>query len=227
MKVKIALFLAVFATFLGFVAVAEVAATEPTVIIMPSRYTVVQFAFDIARLRRNVYLMTYEQLASSKAPVYHVWDEKKQDWVRIELNDYMTGSIFAQTPKRVILVGSDKEIVSELSVAPSYCEGPNRIKALDVVTLVNSLNKVMDFTKSEWKWLGQRHQIEFKDLNADRRKYGKYGKPGSDITMPEAKITEQEKLVINTVDIAEPKPEVPEKAPEVKPEVKPIPPEDK
>ena len=223
MKLKFAMFMAVFATFLGLIVVSDTIATEPTVIVMPSRYTVVQFAFDVARLRRNVYLMTYEKLASSKAPAYHVWDETKQDWVRVELNDYLTGAIFAATPKNVVLIGSDKDVVSELTAAPAYCQVPLRVQALDVVTLVNSLNKVMEFTAREWKWLGERHQIEFKDLNADRRKYGKYGKPGSDITMPEAKIAQPETIVITPVEVSQPAPEVLEKTSEVKP----TPPEDK
>ena len=71
-----------------------------------------------------------------------------------------------------------------------------------MLTLVNSLDHIFDFSSREWKWLAKEHQLELKDLNSDRRKYGRFGKPGEEQTVPMPGRTEVESTVTSeTVDV--------------------------
>ena len=55
------------------------AAKRDAVIVMPGRYTVVQFAFDVARIR-PVELVAYDKGVGDEPLLLHVWDAAAADW---------------------------------------------------------------------------------------------------------------------------------------------------
>jgi hypothetical protein len=60
-----------------------------------------------------------------------------------------------------------------------------RIASLTPVDLLNELNRDLAFTPMEWRWLAKRYGLTLTDLNAERRRYGKYGPPGSKPVKPQ------------------------------------------
>ena len=172
-----------------------------TVMVIPARYTIVQFSFDILALR-PVSLVSYGNGEVAESQAMHIWDPKARQWVPTNVEEYNTGAIFDVTPQRVVLIGSDQDLPANLiSASSTLCSDVTRVPTLDIVTLVNALNDSLKFHPREWRWLAARHRLQLKDLNAERRRYGKYGKPGSkkkDSPLPvtEGESREAETLVI-------------------------------
>lgn len=166
----------------------------PTCIVIPTRYTIVQFSFDLMRLRRDIYLVAHDKEIGGDATVLHVWDDKTQDWVRVGVEEYVAGTVFTALPKRLIVVGGQNDLPEELASAPSWVSEAYQIESLDLVQILNRLQTVFRFNEREWQWLAKRYNITFEDLNAERRRYGKYGKPGEEnqASMPGA--VREEKL---------------------------------
>ncbi|MBN1557004.1 MAG: hypothetical protein JW951_02525 [Lentisphaerae bacterium] len=150
---------------------------DAAVMLIPSRYTIVQFAFDIARLR-PVTPVAFDTPPGLEKPVVHRWDAPRRDWVRVSLDDYRTGAAFGTVPPLAILVGPATDIPVALAEPPEGCRRVMRIPTLDLVTLVNALNAQFNFSGREWEWLARRHGLVLKDLNAERRRWGRYGPPG-------------------------------------------------
>lgn len=174
--------------FLGVCsAEASVSVVEgPTCIVIPTRPTLVQFSFDLLRLRRQIYLVAQDKEIGGNATVLHVWDDATQDWIRVGVEEYIAGTVFTQAPRRLIVVGGKADVPDELAAAPAWAEEAYQIESLDLVTILNKFQIIFKFNEREWKWLAKRYNITFEDLNAERRRYGRYGKPGEDKnkTMP-------------------------------------------
>ncbi len=149
-----------------------------TCIVVPTRHTVVQFSFDLLRLRREIYLVAQDKEIGGDATVLHIWDDSTQDWVRIGVEEYVAGTVFTQKPKRLIVVGGENDVPVELAAAPEWAEEAYQVESLDLVTLLNKFQIIFRFNEREWQWLAKRYNITFEDVNAERRRYGRYGKPG-------------------------------------------------
>lgn len=145
-----------------------------TLLVVPSRYTIVQLAFDVAKLRPTT-LVAYEVEPRHKTMVLHRWDANANDWMRMAQEDYTSGMAYRPVPLRAILVGGDADLPAALTELPSGMD-VQRIPTLKVAPMVNALNETLSFTPSEWRWLARRHRLELEDLNAERRRLGKYGR---------------------------------------------------
>ena len=145
----------------------------PTLLVIPARYTLVQFAFDIARLR-SVYLLSYRNDGDSYSTF--ILDKSSQDW--LDADPASGGSLFAVVPAHTIIIGSVDE--RALSLADFTGDGSvtSRIPSLDLKDVVNGLNEHFHFRGTEWRWLAARYQLELNDRNAERRRWGRYGRPG-------------------------------------------------
>ncbi len=158
-------------------------AGDAVLLVVPARPTIVQYGFDIATLRPAV-LVSYQHAARSSTPILHVWDKASQEWTRISIEEYSSGASFPKTPKRAIVIGDNVALVSKLVEAAASIGNVRSIPTLNLMDLSNSLNEDLKFSAGEWKWLAKMHGLQLKDLNADRRRYGKYGKPGEKRTPP-------------------------------------------
>jgi len=172
----------------------------PTWLVIPARYTIVQLGVDMADMR-DVELVSYFGDAATADPPMHVWDGDAGSWVRTGIGEYSSGAIPAADPAAIILVGGDKDLPGAIVRGSSWCESVGRIPTLNLATVINSLNEKLRFTPNEWRWLARRYGLKLKDQNAERRRYGKYGKPGerrrSPMPRPEP---EEETLVPVPVD---------------------------
>jgi hypothetical protein len=168
---------------LGTLAYSSLAADVPTVLVIPAKPSVVAFCTDVAMMR-NVDVVSYEMTKkTTNAPsvlVLNLWNGKGADWTKIGLEEYKAGSIFKEMPKRVIFVGDNQEVKTASSAMGDLSAIPN----LDTMGLANGLNDIFKFTSSQWKYLSKHYELKLKDLNWERRRYGKYGPPGSKLSAP-------------------------------------------
>ncbi|MDD4869574.1 MAG: hypothetical protein PHR77_03365 [Kiritimatiellae bacterium] len=159
-------------------------ASEPTLLVVPSHYTTVQLAFDIAKLRRNILIVSFSEAGVKTGQALYIWDSNTAAWVKITFADYNSGSIFSVKPERIIIIGSEKDVPPVLGEVSSWCSNVKRIPTLAILDTVNSLDKEFSFTSPEWKWLAKEYDLKLEDRNAERRRYGRYGKPGERTKAP-------------------------------------------
>lgn len=156
---------------------------KPVVLIVPARYTVVQVAFDMLSLR-PVTLLAYDSESDQGSPVMHIWHRQSRQWLRTTKAEYNSGAGIPTVPGEIIVVGSELDLPAGLNDAPPWCRNVRIIPTLRVADLVNELDKSLHFSPGEWRWLASKHRLKIKDHNAERRRYGKYGKPGSQAQVP-------------------------------------------
>lgn len=145
----------------------------PTLLVIPSRYTIVQFAFDVDRLR-SVYILAYRNEGDSVRSF--LWDKSNQEWLDVDPD--AEGSLFSVAPSRAILLGRVDEGAIALSELVADGAVTSRVPSLDLKDVANGLHEHMKFRGTEWRWLASRYKLELKDRNADRRRWGRYGPPG-------------------------------------------------
>ena len=171
------LILGLLSMFAGEVAAGVTDAGGPVLLVIPTRYTIVQFANDVATLRET-YIVSFEKSKDGALHLY-VWDRAADDWVKTDLDSYAGGGLFAVPPVEAFLIGADSDVPPALVTATSFCE-MKRIPNLNLVPIANTLNESLQFQASEWRWLAGRYKMQVVDLNEDRRRYGRYGKPGAE-----------------------------------------------
>jgi hypothetical protein len=151
----------------------------PAVLVIPARPAIVKLAFDIAGLRKSTALICYQIVQGSASPAVSIWDARGQDWVKTSLNDYASGGIFDPVPQQAILVGTDSDILAVIERSSSWSKKVIRVPSLNIMNVVNALDEALTFSPEEWTYLARTYDLKLQDQNAERRRYGKYGKPGS------------------------------------------------
>ena len=145
-------------------------------LVIPARYTLVQLAFDLHKLR-PITLAAYDNAAPHSTPVLHVWDPDQDDWILTEeprIRSVLAHRDFAES----VVIGADaawKETLDAIfrEVAPKL-----RLSDSSPAQVVNAVNQTQSFRPREWRWLAERHDLEIKDLQEERRRYGRFGRPG-------------------------------------------------
>ena len=175
-------------------AVSAADSSDPVLLVVPSHYTIVQLAFDIAKLRRNILIVSFSNAGVKTGQALYAWDSNVVEWTKTTFANYTSGDLFKVKPRKVIIMGSENDVPAVLAQA-SWCSDVKRIPSLDILGLVNSMNEDFRFTTLEWRWLAKEYDLKIQDLNAERRRYGKYGKPGEKqaIPMPTQPETKTEK----------------------------------
>ena len=170
--------------------------SDVTLLVVPSHYTTVQIAFDVAKLRRNIMMVSFSELGVKTGQALYVWDANASAWVKTTFADYGSGSIFAVKPQRVIIIGSEKDVPPVLGEVSTWCSNVKRIPTLNIMEVFNTLNESFSFTSPEWKWIAKTYDLKLEDKNAERRRYGKYGKPGerAQTPMPVAPVPDSPKI---------------------------------
>ena len=164
--------------------------------LIPARRRVVKLFQDVCRIRR-VTLISYQSQADGQDPTLHAWNGHA--WAATSLMDLADSPSSTQT----ILVGGQAILPSALVDATGDMEGRLILESMDIVSLITSLASTMDFSTRELKWLAKRHGMTITDLNAERRKYGRYGKPGAKQSiMPPVETTAEHKTVVEVEILA-------------------------
>ncbi len=150
-----------------------------TVIVMPARTRVVQLAFQVARVK-DVGLVAYNNSPSLAAPLIHVWNGR--EWVQIGVDEYVSGTFLPSGVDHLFVLGDSTSLPAAMAGDPKWAAHVHKTADLNVASLLNVLGPVLKFSSSEWRWLAEQNGLEITDRNADRRRYGRWGKSGTDAT---------------------------------------------
>ena len=147
-----------------------------SLLVTPARYNVLQVAFDTLS-RCNVVLVAYQEDATRRTPILHVWNGL--EWLALSMDDFRKMNFLKDVPSQIILVGDDQTLPVEL-VESSMMGKRGRVMQIpsqDSATLINSLGQVFDFRKKDWSWYAARYQLDLSDANAELRQHSWYDRP--------------------------------------------------
>lgn len=150
-------------------------ASDLTLLVMPARTRLVQFGFDLAKIRAFS-LVTYEGTSTTR-PFLHYWDGAQ--WAELTLEELTERGFLAQTPRRVVIIGEDSMVSPDLCEAVSWCPEVHKIPSIKTVEIVNVLHPLLGFNDGELEWLAARHNLKIRDVNEERRRLDPYSVPRS------------------------------------------------
>jgi hypothetical protein len=153
------------------------ASKEATMLVVPGRPAIAAVGVDLAEMRADVFVAVYQESPKTGELVIHMWDARKSDWVKVSADEYSTGKVSDPLTTRIIVIGDDPVLMGKMEHLSTWGT-LMRVQTLDIMKLVNALNDALTFTPGEWKNLARRHGLTLQDSNAERRHYGRYGKPG-------------------------------------------------
>lgn len=157
------------------------AATD-AVVVVPNRYRMVKLAFDLHALR-GVEMLSYNGSPGDSNPQLYRWDPRSGGWIQLSLDAYRGGVWRSTAPQRVVLIGGSLELPEVLLAASGQLATTAHIPNLEMVTVVNALDRQFSFTPAEWSMLAARHGLTLKDVNEQRRRYGRFGPRGETDTI--------------------------------------------
>ncbi len=138
------------------------AQADAVLLVTPSRYSVMQVAFDVAR-RYPTVLVSYQ--GSAQEPVLHVWNG--YEWMPLALADYQSGAFLQTYPSRTIFLGDDALLPAGLRAIETWCDKSTQIPELDNAALVNAIGRYLPFTPADWRWFAGRYHLTLTNLKAE------------------------------------------------------------
>lgn len=136
--------------------------TPMTLLVAPSRFSVLQVAFDIAR-RFPVVLVSYQGDADTEHPILHAWNG--DEWVFVSMKDFREANFLQIIPTRAVLVGDETLLPPVIPESMEWC--PTRFNVPTIVTpeLLNAAGKLFHFSEADWAWFAGRYKLRMQDLN--------------------------------------------------------------
>jgi len=185
-------------TLVPFLAGNAQAARRQDVLVVPVRQRTVALALDV-RAMRDLVLITYRGTASTGTPLMHIWSPAANAWQELAPESYAIGQFMPSQPGTLFLIGND--VPASVIEGAAQAAKVVRIDSVSISEIANTLNQNLKFTPREWTALAERHGMQTRDLNYERRKWGRFGPPPSE--RPEAEIP-QESTVSPEVAVADP-----------------------
>lgn len=155
-------------------------AQETTLMIVPARPRMVQFAMDLADMR-PVVVLSCRGDARAVDPLLFVWT--KGAWQYVSPDDFRERRFVSEWPRRVIVIGDDHALPALLEDEAAWGADVTRLKTLQIADLVNGMDPVFHFTDREWKWLARRYNLTLTDVNTPRREFNPYDIPRSKLPL--------------------------------------------
>ncbi len=132
---------------------------ERTVVVLPARKQTVKLGFDMLALRPRLLFITYQGTADSDDAGMHVWNGR--EWLRLSDRDYAEGNFL--TPgavfQQMYLVGPEDNVPPVLQYRPVWSDAMQWIQSLQVKDLVNVFGERFNFTRREWRWIAEQHDL--------------------------------------------------------------------
>lgn len=138
------------------------AQADAVLLVTPSRYSVMQVAFDVAR-RYPTVLVSYQ--GAEPEPVLHVWNG--YEWMPLALADYQSGAFLQTYPGRTIFLGDDALLPASLRSISAWCDKTTQVPELDTTALVNAIGQYLPFTPADWRWFAGRYHLTLTNLKAE------------------------------------------------------------
>ncbi len=148
-----------------------------SLIVVPARFSVIQFMFDVIDQRPGV-LVSYQvdERRPDAGPVLHVWNG--QEWLPISLHDFRELNFVQQTPTRVILVGGTDLVPADIRDAVSWMPEMIELRDMANASMLNDLDPAMQWKRTEWKWFAKRYNMQIEDEAAAYRQSSWYDQQG-------------------------------------------------
>lgn len=162
MKKLIWIFLAAVMVLSAPAVSSAVAQSDTVLLVVPSRYSVMQVAFDVAR-RYPTVLVSYQ--GTLEEPVLHVWNG--YEWMALSLTDYQTGAFLQTYPDRTAFLGDDALLPAELRAINAWCNQVVQLPNLETHELVNGIGRYIPFTPADWRWFAGRYNLTLTNLKAE------------------------------------------------------------
>ena len=162
MKKIVLIFLAWMMAVVGPLVSTAVAQEDAVLLVVPSRYSVMQVAFDVAR-RYPTVLVSYQ--GTLQEPVLHVWNG--YEWMPLSLTDYQSGAFLQSHPGRTIFLGDDALLPAELRSINAWCNNAIQLPQLENHALVNGIGRALPFTPADWRWFAGRYNLTLTNLKAE------------------------------------------------------------
>ncbi len=143
-------------------------APEPrtlSLLVVPERFNVIQISFDLID-KRPIALVTYRGDARTERPALHAWTGER--WLPIPMDEYEGGLFLLEQPARIILVGDDRQLPRSLIEASDWGPVVMSIDTTEPDELLNALGRLLDFSRSEWRWFARRYNMEIEDISPER-----------------------------------------------------------
>ena len=179
-------------------------------VVVPALYPMVQLGADVSILT-GATLLTYEPVAvaNGEFPLVHRLVPRSLSWERVGADVFSFGHYAqVQSIDEIIIVGSDAMVPAALiEQAPS--PRVRRIRSIQPSEVANALHETMSFSRSQWRKLSSRNDFMIDDRNEERRRFGRYGRPGAQAAAPQptveplapvALVTVVETSVVETVE---------------------------
>jgi hypothetical protein len=147
---------------------AAVAQEDAVLLVTPSRYSVMQVAFDVAR-RYPTVLVSYQGTANE--PILHVWNG--YEWMPLSLADYQSGAFLQSYPGRAIFLGDDALLPNSLRSISAWCDKSVQVQGLENHALVNAIGSYLPFTPADWRWFAGRYNLTLTNLKAEEAEAAK------------------------------------------------------
>jgi len=163
-------------------------AARKDVLVVPARQRTVALAFDVQAMR-DLVMITYRGTASTGSPLMHVWTPSAKAWRELSPEEYAFGQFMTSQPGTLFLVGTDHDLPASVIEGAAQAAKVIRIDSISMAEVANTLDQHLKFSTREWKALSERHGLQTRDLNYERRKWGRFGPP------PSARPAEPEKTV--------------------------------
>ena len=161
---------AAFVMVLGGPAVSSAVAQEDAVLLVtPSRFSVMQVAFDVAR-RYPTVLVSYQ--GTENEPILHVWNG--YEWMPLSQGDYQSGAFLQSYPARAIFLGDDSLLPASLRSINTWCDKSTQVPVLDTHALVNAIGSYLPFTPADWRWFAGRYNLTLTNLKAEEAEAAKH-----------------------------------------------------
>ncbi len=135
---------------------------EAVLLVVPSRYSVMQVAFDVAR-RYPTVLVSYQGTIAE--PVLHVWNG--YEWMPLSLGDYQSGAFLQAYPGRTVFLGDDSLLPADLRSINAWCDQVIQLPDLETHGLVNGIGRYLPFTPADWRWFAGRYNLTLTNLKAE------------------------------------------------------------
>jgi hypothetical protein len=147
------------------------------VLVIPARPRVVQFAQDLAQLK-PLTLIAAQSVPGSDEIVMHQWING--EWHSVDWESYRRGS-FPVTPVGPLMIVGDRSIVAtDVAEEALWAPAVKRVETVNIADLINFFGPTLELSTRQMRWLSKRYDVQLTDLNADRRRWGRYGPPGQE-----------------------------------------------
>ena len=157
--------------------------SDITMLVVPREVIPIQIAQDVSR-RYPVLLVSY-QLVQGKLKLY-AWND--ENWVAVPVEDYTSGTFFANRPKHAIIVEYERFRAPNVLIPNSlWCEGASRLASTDPRVMLHLLGLHFDFPFRYWDQMAKRYGYSIEEINPALENVHWWDLRGDDLMQKRAK----------------------------------------